>query len=261
MNLSNQPDLTIIDLDIKSAGPTVCRNFFGEDSDFVKNLSTINDKTQRSIYISTSLPSEILRCINIVLKLVIVGLIVELNNIIQSYSKSNIFILELKKDGITFCGDRKILNIINTLHDYVDISPFINFIVNSNFKFHYDTYTYYCRYSKTTVLVSDNNDIIRKGIFKYSPQMIEKLSKQLFVNGEIDKSITSNYVDEKFIYVILKSNCSDLINQYLVCSNTNKVLIDSGHYVTLTPSIWNEISGIAYLKYLFNPLVKLYFDF
>ena len=258
MNLDDQPNFAVIDLDIKTAGPTICRNFYGDNSKFVQKLLTIEDKKQRSIFISTNLDSNDLKCINIVCKMVILGLVIELNRIIKSHSKNDVFILELKKDGILFCCDKIVLSVLDDLQDYCDTSPFINFIYNHYFNFHYDIYKYYCRYNRTTILVNEAGEIIRKGQFKYYPPAIGEISKQLFQTGGYNRKLQEKYVNQKFIYTILKSNCKTFLDKYILCNN-KKALCNSFQYNSLTPAIIDDISGLTYLTCLFSPLLKLYY--
>jgi hypothetical protein len=259
MNIDEQPNLVIVDLDIKTAGPTICRNFYGNNNEFVQKLLTIEDKRERSIFISTNLDVDDLKCINIVCKIVIFGLIIELNRIIKQHSNSDIFILELKKDGLIFCCDKILLSVINNLYEYGEYSEFVKFIIERNFKFHYDTYRYYCRYNRTTIMVTTSGKIIRKGQFKYCPVAIKKISRQLFQTGTYDADIVKKYRDQKFIYAISKSNCKTLLDKYIFCDN-NKILCANFQYMQFTPAIIGEIKGLAYLICLFSPLLKLFYQ-
>ena len=39
----------VVELDIKSAFPTICRNFFGEESEFVRKMDSIDEKRGKLI--------------------------------------------------------------------------------------------------------------------------------------------------------------------------------------------------------------------
>ena len=48
-------NLNIVELDIKSAFPTICRNIFGKESSFVQKMDSFTDKKERLIFIATTL--------------------------------------------------------------------------------------------------------------------------------------------------------------------------------------------------------------
>ncbi|MFW6219572.1 MAG: hypothetical protein ACOC33_01885 [bacterium] len=237
----------LIEIDIKSAFPTICRNLLSKDyPDFIKQMDSINDKKQRNIFIATTLKdTPYLRQLNTISKLIISGYIFDISN------NSTVLLLELKKDGcIVFMDYEQYDEILHNKN-----KPFINFLLSNGFNFHIDTYLKYLRSDKTTtVLKESNNDyeLIIKGIYKYLPSYIIDINKAILCDENPDLDQLNKIYSIDYYNIIKRNNLSDLLENYYICSN-NCVLNNMGKYEKI--KISNNIYPRLYLEKFIHPVL------
>jgi len=235
----------LIMVDLKSAYPSICKIYFGEYSDFTKEVFSKVDKLERNKFISINLKNlyekdgnNYIFDFNVICKLIILGYI---------YTKfNNVTIIEYIKDGVIIK-----YNSLNSDHNINHVN-FLKFIEKYNLIFHEDVTKSYVRFHKTTIL--ENNDMIEfKGIFKNIPYYILTVIKK-FLDGNIYNQSLLN--DIKLIYsynfsrIIILSNMIDEINLYY--SFNGEFLDSSGNLSNI-----HKFDSKAYLVYVIYPILSL----
>jgi len=236
----------VIEIDIKSAFPTICKIYFGKDHQFVKNIFEINDKLKRNISISTTLKEQselddgkYLNELNLWSKIIILGYV---------YSRYNeVVILQFIKDGAIIKGKLK-----------DDISEkenqFLNFIIDNDVEFHEHPLDYYIRFNKTSIIKSPSK-IDVKGKYKALPKFIQDIVFPRFFNGDIyDYKLLNSLrqiYSSLYFNILYNSNITDYISDYY--SIDGQYLNKHDQFSTLT-----EICPKMYLINIIYPVLSLF---
>jgi hypothetical protein len=182
----------VIEIDIKSAFPTICNIWFDKNSEFLIKLNAIEDKLEKNIYMTNYLVSlgkrndrNYLIDLNNYTKLTI------FSKIFNEYDDVNIF--EYKKDSLLFHGNKA-----------ANKSSEINkLLIDANFKFHENLYKVYIRFNRTSIYLKDS-EVIIKGKYKDAPEFVKDIITKYLVNGDIDEeNILRIY--SNFTYELLKN--------------------------------------------------------
>lgn len=236
----------VIEIDIKSAFPTICKIYFGKDHQFVKNIFEINDKLKRNIYISTTLKEQselddgkYLNELNLWSKILVLGYV---------YSRYNeVVILQFIKDGAIIKGKLK-----------DDISEnenqFLNFIIDNDVEFHEHHLDYYIRFNKTSIIKSPSKIDI-KGKYKALPKFIQDTVFPRFFNGDIYDYKLLNSIRQiyssLYFNILYNSNITDYISDYY--SIDGQYLDKHDQFSTLT-----KICPKMYLINIIYPVLSLF---
>jgi hypothetical protein len=253
----------IVELDIKSAFPTICRNLFGLDSDFVKKMDSIHEKRGRLIYIATTLKEagDYLAQLNIMCKAIVLGIVFELCH--------NAVILELKKDGLLFTCDledlERLKNIVPVFDstrmvniDYnilQNTAPFTKFLIDKEFVFHLTEYESYYRTNKTSIFHKNNEeDIIVKGKYKYMPKQMNNIIKAILEHRLKDLNKLRTTYSSDYFKICQQNGLTELLDSYYICDN-DCVLNRVGNYIKYTHIV--DIDPMVYLRtFIFPPLLS-----
>jgi hypothetical protein len=228
----------IVELDIKSAFPTICRRLFGEDSEFVQKMEQLTKKTERLIYIATTLKEagDYLAQLNIICKMAVLGIICEIIS-------DDILVLELKKDGILFtCSHESYELIRNNIvlfeegpQEIQSEYPFTNFINENGFRFHLTKFDAYYRCNKTSTFyrsINSKYDLKFKGKYKYIPKLMkDNIHNILTLNYSMLEKIREIY-SVNYLKICRLNGLNELLENYYICDN-DCVIDESGNYVKL----------------------------
>jgi len=259
-----ESDNKIIELDIKSAFPTICRNLFGEESEFVRKMDSIEKKRERLIYIATTLKEagDYLIQLNIMCKMIVLGTISEL------LPDDNFLIFELKKDGILFTCSGQSLERLKTLmpiensqrlinmdHEktYSQL-PFNKYLIEKNFMFHLTEYIFYYRGNKTSTFYNeDQSKLIVKGRYKYMPKKMEEIIlKILSLTHDELNQIREIYTPE-YLKICQQNGLNEILDNYYICDN-DCVINSLGNYVKYNHTV--HIDPMVYLiTFIYPPLL------
>ena len=205
-----------IELDIRSAFPTICKLMFGEDDAFVKEIFKKETKIEKVIYISTNIKKikreESLKTLNNYCKLFIFG------KVFNDYD--NITILEYKKDGILFNGELREESQIKNVEDLLN---------KHKIEFKQSSVETYFRFNMTSIYEYEDNKIEIKGILKDCPEfLIDEIFPNL-LSGEINNSIIKKVYSNKYYEILKQNGLRDKINYYYAFGeNNNKFLNNNG---------------------------------
>ncbi len=242
VTISKSTNNNILEIDIRQAFTTICRNLFEPTNDFIIKMNQIEDKKSRNIFIATSLVNtEYLRLLNIISKVIIFGILFEIGEIL---------LLELKKDGALISCDDETLNKITNIAD--QNSEFIKYVIDHNFEFHVDQYAKYLRSNKTSYLLTTDNDVIVKGIYKHSPSYIKNVQREILLDAYDNFEDLLKIYSTKYYKILSSNNLSELLNGFYICDN-KRYLAEDGKYII--KEINNNIDPKNYLKTFIYPLV------
>jgi len=236
--ISNTNNLTV-DIDVESAFPSIIKATFGKNHKIVKIIESKKTKKAKNIFIATNFKPYI-KQLNIICKILIVGVVAE--NI------PNIFVFELKKDGILLSITDELIK--NFEYDLLTTSkPFINLVVNKfKFNFNITKYKFYLRNNRTSFLFKDNKLSI-KGTYKYLPDNLYNILNN-YINGEkIDFREIQQIYSEDYLNIILYNGLS-LLNGYYKCSNDMYLDINGKYNKNI-----KKISTVSYLKIFVFPII------
>lgn len=235
----------LVEVDIKSAFPTICCILFGDNHPFVQNIFALDDKLQRNIYIATTLKQQsqvdggtYLNDLNLLCKILILSFV---------YTKyQDISILEYVKDGILIRGTRRVDNNAKSYGQLLD------FIKRHNIEYHEDPVKLYTRFNKTSIFMYDKKTKV-KGRFHNPPEYILKFI-ELINNGNIyNKQLL---YDVKKIYsdihyeIIKTISVADI--KYYYEFDDNKYINNIGMLSSLT-----DIYPKGYLTEFIYPFLSL----
>lgn len=244
VTVAKATNTNIFDIDIRQAFTSICRRLFNPTDDFIIQMNKIEDKKSRNIFIATSLANtEYLHLLNIISKVIICGVIFE---------TGNATLLELKKDGAIISCDDDTLNKLLNINDKTSQNTFVNFVLDNNFEFHITQYKRYIRSNQTTYFFTDNNDIIVKGIYKYAPEYIKKLQKDILQNNHINFNEVLKIYSKQYLDILLSNNLNELLNEYYICEN-KRYLADDGKYIVRPED--SNVNPRNYLKTFIYPIV------
>ncbi len=240
INVNTKDGKRIIEMDIKSAFPTICNCIFDKDSKFIKKLNSIEDKIKKNIFISTSLKdTEYLKQLNVISKMAITGSVFTLDPEAE--------LLELKKDGIIF---------VTKLNNLENKSAFHNFLKGKGFIINIDEFKTYVRTNRTSTFMNQKNEMIRKGIFKYMPPYLYNVIETLLSGEFIDEDELLKIYSYKYWNIISSNKLDELMDKYYICDN-GKILIYNGKYETFKNVLKykDRVDPRMYLKYFVYPIL------
>jgi hypothetical protein len=239
----------IVEIDIKSAFPTICNALYKNDKDKQEYLTHINQpnlqKTERLIYLVKNLTPDERRDLNIICKIIIMG-------ILFFEVIGDIIILEIKKDGliaiVSYNDYERIKNLNNTNN------KFIKLLLENNFVIKCDIYNKYIRSNKTTWFINDT-DISIKGIYKHQPKFILKeLNNIVFKNTINDiENLKKYYYDELYYKLIFKNNLNKLLENYYFCDEKHRILTPDQNYTDYKYGI--SINPFLYVQLFIFPIL------
>ena len=237
----------ILELDIKSAFPTICTNLFGEESDFVKKMNEIDEKLGKNIYIATTLKeSGHLRDLNIISTIVVIGLLFDT---LDEEERENIQLFELKKDGCLFSCNSTTFQRLQNLDK--QNSKYTRFLIDHGFILHLTEYNRYVRSQKTSLFLSnDLEELIIKGIYKHYPKELKNVSHLILRQEDFDKDLIQHVYSKRYWNVIHQNNVVELLDKYYYCNN-RKVLNIEGKFQAITPHV--HVDPRLYLQIFVYP--------
>lgn len=234
----------IISLDIKSAFPTICNALYKHDPEFVNKINSISEKRGKNIFIATSLKGERLRQLNYISKMIVLGTIFD--NLCDFVT-----ILEIKKDGVTIITDPdsyyKLTN-INT----INYNSFTEYVFDHGFKFHIDFYYKYIRSHKTTWILTEDQQLDIKGIFKHQPSEMINISHNFLKTETIDVKHVNNIYSDKMFKYFYTFSLSENLKKYYICDN-NKFLLHNKTYGFPNKRI--KVNPFNYLQIFLYPVI------
>ncbi len=242
--LVNNPN--IIEIDIKSAFPTIVTSLFHSNNNFIIELNKKKTKKEKNIFIAITLKdTEYLRRLNIICKMIIYGFVKENTN--------DFLLLELKKDGIIIQLDNKSYDqlILAVNKEEYFKNSLTEYIFNHNFNFHLTSYKSYLRCNKTTFVVHDDKLEI-KGQYKYLPDKLFLFLND-YINGLNVDLFEIKRIYSKLFFNIIKINfLKDYLNDYYICNN-RKIINSENKYVNYSNLI--SVDPLVYLRNFVYPLI------
>lgn len=235
-----------IEVDIKSAFPTICRLMYGADNSFVKQIYKIESKFERNKFISIQLTEQSKRDGKLYLQdLNFWSKVLSLGYLYAKYE--DIVIIQYIKDGVVFNG-----NIKNNPDEHSNI--FNNFVVDNDITFHEKHLDSFIRFNRTTV-IKLGDKISVKGMLKDPPQYITEVVIPAIMNGNIYDYKHLNDVKLKYskkYYTILREAplTDDLAYYYKFNGQYLNGIGKSCGIMDLDPR--------AYLRYMVYPILSLY---
>lgn len=242
ITLTKSENNNIVEIDIRQAFTSICRCLFDPNSKFIIEMNKIQDKKARNIFIATNLVnSEYLRALNIISKVIVMGVLFE---------TSEIILLELKKDGaIISCDDETLIKLMN-IHEHPP-GNFSENVINNNFRFHFTQYKKYIRSNKTSYFWNGNTLVI-KGIYKHIPPKLKEIQKQIFEERFNDFQNLLKIYSRTYFTILITNNLLTLLKEYYLCDN-KKYLSDDSKYTTNLSNV--NINPRNYLKTFIYPIL------
>jgi hypothetical protein len=214
-------DEKLLDVDITSCFPTICRFLFSEERpEFIERMEALATKREKNIYIANTLKTtHYLKTLNIISKMVILGFIFDRQD------STNTSLLEFEKDGCL------IITTDNNIENCEVTTPFQEFITRIGFKFHTKKYNYYIRCNHTSWYWNEEDQKLKvKGIYKHIPLKIYEFYENLFKGITINIEELTNIYNSTSFKFIRKNNLSTLLEDYYYCSDNKRVLNITGKY-------------------------------
>lgn len=241
----------LVEVDVKSAFPTICRILYGKDHPFVQAIFAEPDKLKRNILISTTLKAQgqidqnpYLNELNLWSKMLVLCYV---------YSKyTNITIIEFVKDGVLIKGERR-----NNVSE--DGQSFANFIIDNNVVYHEKLINTYIRFNKTSFQYFNTNTLKIKGKYHTPPEFLKESILKFFQGELYDKPTLQEikkYYSHLFSKILIRASLKQEIYQYyaFTASENAKFLNINGE---LTPKI-QEMDSKSYLLDFIYPLLSLF---
>lgn len=224
----------IFEIDIHSAFPTICNHLFDKNNPFLIKLNSFKEKLERNIFISTTLKDTgYLKQLNYISKMVISSVLMD--------EQPDADILELKKDGIVYCG--------NSVID----GKLYNYFQNElGFNIRISEYNKYIRVDRTSYFVDDNVTI--KGIFKDRPDFLSTITNKILLSEDINFSELNKIYSNKYFEIIRENNLDEIFLKYYACDN-KKYLTSRGKYDKIKAIYKCDILPKEYLKIFIYPLL------
>jgi hypothetical protein len=240
ISVSKTQNLNILEVDIKQAFTSICNCLFPTDSKFIQKMNTITDKKSRNIFIATQLVNtEYLKKLNIISKLIILGLIFDLDHTVT--------LLELKKDGVIICCNDETFYKLSNIEKNPS-SSFIEYILSKKISIHITEFHKYVRSNRTSYLCG--NTLVVKGIYKHFPPFLLQLQNMIINNESIGVDELLKIYSFNYFKIVFNNHLNELLNQYYICNN-QRVINSDGKYVK-SPS---ETDPEYYLKLFIYPLI------
>jgi len=235
-----------IEVDIKSAFPTICRLMYGEDNSFVQQIFKIESKFERNKFISIQLTEQskkdgisYLQDLNFWSKVLVLGYL---------YAKyEDIVIIQYIKDGVVFNGNIKGNPCDNS-------NSFNKYVVDNDVTFHEKHLDSFIRFNRTTVIkLGDKLSV--KGIFKDPPQYINDIVIPSIMSGNIydykhleDVKLKYSY---KYYMILREAPLTEELTYYY--RSNDQYLNEIGK-----PCGVMDLDPRAYLRYIVYPILSLY---
>lgn len=236
----------VVELDIKSAFPTICRNLFGLESKFVKKMDSIEEKKGKLIYIATTLKEsgDYLIHINIMCKIIVLGVLFELCD-------QEILVLELKKDGLLFTCKKESLDKLKNLLPIYESGRFVSlgdsafanypltkYLIDCGFVFHLKEFQTYYRCQKTSVYY-ENDEVTFKGKYKYLPNKIRSTVLDVLRLKDLNINEILEKYSSKYFRICQLNGLLEILEEYYICEN-DCILDRNGNYVKYTNLVETE---------------------
>lgn len=198
----------IIEIDVKSAFPTICKFLYGPNHWFVKKIYEFDNKFDRNKYIAVTLTHNK----SPDLKYKINDLNIWSKVIVLTYCYSYLidpFLLELKKDGI----------VVTCKEVNPETNDVLDLLYELGFKFHSNFIDQYLRYHRTSIY-AQSKELTIKGTFKNPPNFVKSFLKQvlnnnnLVYNNDFLYNIKNIYSKLYFDILILKGLYTDIEDKY-----------------------------------------------
>jgi len=228
--IESNEEIDILEIDIKSAGPTMVKKYFSKKyPELVKMVENEEDKIKRSIYISTTLSKEDYQLLRVYFKFHLLKFIL-----------SNFFlidIIEIKSDGMlvavykTSIPNEKIVL-------YEDEG--VKFKVRKLKKYLYLNNTSFYYYS--------SKNLILKGKYKYVPESI-----YMYYVGSEDYFKLKDIYSKLYYEILLKSRAFNLLEKYYICKtfdeeNDKEYIKKNGKYEVFDRNTKNYNLKLFYLN-------------
>lgn len=237
----------ILELDIKSAFPTICTNLFGVDSEFVQKMNQIDEKLGKNIYIATTLKeSGHLHDLNNISKIAVIGILFDTKD---EEEREAIQLFELKKDGCTFSCSSATYDRLKSLNE--QDSAYTKFLTEHNFVLHLTEFNRYIRSHKTSLFLSDDlSELEIKGIYKHYPKELKSIAHSILKQEPIDTSYLLQIYSKMYWDILHQNNVTELLDKFYYCTN-RKVLNSEGKFELITPS--TNVDPRLYLRLFIYP--------
>lgn len=235
-----------IEVDIKSAFPTICRLMYGKDNSFVQQIYKIESKFERNKFISIQLTEQSKRDGKLYLQdLNFWSKVLSLGYLYAKYE--DIVVIQYIKDGVIFNG--------NVKNDPCESSILFNkFIIENDVIFHEKHLDSFIRFNRTTV-IKFGDKLSIKGMLKAPPQYITDIVIPSIMSGNIYDYKHLNDVKLKYsvkYYMILREVPLTEELTYYYKSN-DQYLNEIGK-----PCGIMDLDPRAYLRYIVYPILSLY---
>ena len=212
----------VLELDIRSAFPTICKIMFGEEHAFVKQIFEQQNKFERNKFIAITLKREgIVDNREYIQELQNYCKMIIFAKVFNSYKDVNI--LEFKKDGIVFSG--------GILEDpiYSKIEKVLN---DNGIMFGKTIIKHYIRFNRISIFDTTNDGIIIKGTNDYPVFIKEEVLPKLFINPNNFELLNNikKYYSREFLEILKVNTLANKIKYYYgdgfdINTNPEEVLI------------------------------------
>ncbi len=235
----------VMEIDIKSAFPTICKLMYGEDNPFVQKIYSISDKIERNKFIAITLKKQgeidnkaYLSDLNLWSKILTMGYI---------YSKfTDIIIVQYIKDGALFIASHK-----ENLNS--NDNTFIDYIIKNGIVFHERRIDTFIRFNRTSI-VKYGKEISIKGDYHNPPPFIHETIIPTLLNGSIYDYELLNKVkkiySKLYCQIIIKASLIDDVKKYYMINDS--YLNNLGKLDSLS-----NLDPLAYLRYIVYPILSL----
>ena len=238
----------IIDVDIKSAFPSLCQVLY-PNTEFINAVNNALNKKSKNIMISTTLKGEALKQLNRMCKMIILGIIFDTDNELE---KSQIDIFELKKDGCLISCSKQTVDRLNGLSYSTNI--FTQYIIKNNFSVHIDYYSKYIRCNRTSFLLGKQLDIdsfITKGNYKHTPKKLKEIMYNIILKNEYDTTHINKIYSSTFFKILKHNNLQKYLTDYYMIDR--KIMNSEGKYVNF--NLKTLVNPDLYKKIFIYPMI------
>lgn len=236
----------VIEIDTKSAFPTICRNLYGNNSKFIQQMDSIEEKRGKNIFIATSLKGEPLKTLNNICKIVILGIIFDIG---PDEDINEIDILELKKDGCLIICNNDTFQRLNNLNNLNN--NYTKYLLERGFAFHLTEYLKYLRCNQTSFIISQDENLTIKGNYKKCPSELHKIINDILLNKNYDENEILKIYSKKYFYILQKFSLMQVLKEYYIVEG--EIINSEGKYKKYNTNL--EIDPRLYLKLFVFPTI------
>ena len=214
----------ILDIDVSGCFPTICNFLFKESNPkFLEDLAAEPTKLAKNILISNTLKeTPYLKILNIVSKMVIIGYIFDRQD------SEEVSLLEFEKDGCLIFSSN--FSYYKCIEENICDSPFLEFVVENNFKFKVTEYDYYIRCNHTSWFWSDETKLRMKGMYKHIPKVMHKFYEDIFTGKSVNIDQYTSIYNKLSLKFIQDNNLQTILDNYYFCGEDNRILNENGKY-------------------------------